>query len=172
MASETVRSVYISGLRNAHAFEQQALQVMERQVERVEHYPEMEQALRRHIEETKLQRQRLEEALSSFGESPSGIKESVMGLFGNMAALAHTPAQDEILKNTFANHAVEAYEIAAYKSLLVMAETAGHSASLPAFRQSLGEEERMAQEMSELAEPITKRYLSLTAAGEGASAKI
>lgn len=172
MTSETVQSIYITSLRNAHALEEQALQVMERQVERVEHYPEMEQALRLHIEETKLQRQRIEEALSSFGESTSSLKETVMGLFGNMAAIAHSPAQDEILKNTFANHALENYEIAAYKSLLVVAEAAGHAPSLSGFRQSLSEEQAMAQKMSDLAEPITRRYLALTAQGQSASAKI
>ena len=78
-----------------------------------------------------------------------------MGLMGSMAALAHMPAQDEILKNAFANSAVEAYEIAAYTSLLTIAEAAGDHASIPAFRQSLAEEEAMAARIRSMADAIT-----------------
>jgi len=54
------RSIYVTALKNTHALEMQALQIMERQVERLERYPEMDAALRRHIEETHGQRDRLE----------------------------------------------------------------------------------------------------------------
>ena len=141
---------------------------MERQVERLQRYPEMEAALRRHIEETHGQRDRLEEALSSFSESPSALKEGFLGFVGNMMALGHTPAQDEILKNTFANHAFENFEIAAYTSLLTIAEAAGQSGHLSGFQQSLREEQGMAQKVAELIQPTTLRYIELSAAGEKA----
>lgn len=172
MASEDIRSVYATALRNTHALETEALQVMQRQVERLESYPEVRQALTQHIEETKQQQDRLEQALSSLGESPSAVKEAVMGLMGNVAAMAHIPAQDEILKNTFANSAVEAYEIAAYKSLLTIAEAAGDQASIPAFRQSLAEEEAMAERIKGMADAITRKYLALTTQGDASAAKI
>jgi ferritin-like metal-binding protein YciE len=167
--SETARSIYVTALRNTHALEEQALQIMERQVERLQNYPEMERILRTHIEETHGQRRRLEEALSSLNESPSAVKEAVLGLVGNVAALAHAPAQDEILKNAFANHAFENYEIAAYKSLIAIAEGSGHSGSLTGFRQSLQEEERTAQLIRDSIEPITRKYMMLTEQGEKAS---
>ena len=162
------RDIYVTALRNTHALELQALQIMERQVERLERYPDMEAALRQHIEETHSQRDRLEEALSGLASSPSTVKESVLGFVGNMMALGHTPAQDEILKNAFANQAFENFEIAAYRSLLVLADAAGQGAHTSAFKQSLGEEERMAQRVADLVQPITKTYLSLTLAGEKA----
>ncbi len=64
------REIYVTALKNTHALEMQALQIMERQVERLQRYPEMEAALRRHIEETHGQRTRIEEALHSLSESP------------------------------------------------------------------------------------------------------
>ncbi len=166
MASDA-REIYVTALKNTHALEMQALQIMERQVERLQRYPEMEQALRRHIEETHGQRDRLEEALQSLGESHSAIKEGVLGFVGNMMALGHTPAQDEILKNAFANHAFENFEIAAYTSLLTIGEAAGQS-SLTGFQQSLREEEAMAKTVRELVGPTTRRYIELTTAGEKA----
>jgi ferritin-like metal-binding protein YciE len=171
MPSETVRLIFITALRNTHALEQEALQIMERQVERIQNYPEVKQMLSRHIEETHGQRRRIEEVLSALGESTSTLKETVLGFVGNLAALAHLPAQDEILKNTFANHAFENYEIAAYKSLIAIAEAAGH-ANLSGFQQSLKEEQAMAQWLSENVEPITRQYLTLSQEGTGANAKL
>ncbi|WP_183569291.1 ferritin-like domain-containing protein [Methylorubrum rhodinum] len=159
------QSIYVTALKNTHAIEMQALQIMERQVERLEHYPEMEAALRRHIEETHGQRTRLEEALQSLGDSPSALKEGFLGFVGNMMALGHTPAQDEILKNSYANHAFENFEIAAYESLLTIGEVAGQSGHLSAFQQSLSEEQAMAQTVRELIKPTTRRYLELSLAG-------
>jgi ferritin-like metal-binding protein YciE len=162
------RSIYVTALRNTHALELQALQIMDRQVERLQNYPDMERALRRHIEETHGQRDRLEDALRTLDAGPSTVKETVLGFVGNMMALGHTPAQDEILKNAFANQAFENFEIAAYRSLLTLADEAGESAHISGLRQSLQEEEAMAKTVSDLVEPTTRRYLSLTLAGQKA----
>ena len=167
MALDT-RSIYVTALKNTHALELQALQIMERQVERLQHYPEMEAALRRHIQETHGQRDRLEEALTSLNQGPSVIKEGFLGFVGNMMALGHVPAQDEILKNTFANHAFENFEIAAYTSLLTIADAAGQGAHRTALEQSLKEEQAMAKKVADLIQPTTQRYLELSAAGEKA----
>lgn len=164
-----VKETYVTALKNTHALEAEALQAMERQVERLSHYPELETMLRQHIEETKRQRERLEAALDAQGESPSAVKETFLAFAGNAAALLHTPAQDEILKNLYADHAIEAYEIAAYRSLIAIAERAGDTASIGAFRQSLAEEEAMAKRVADEIEPITRRYLELTLSGREAS---
>lgn len=163
--AEDIRSLYVTALKNTHALELQALQIMERQVERLERYPDMEAALRRHITETHGQRDRLDEALAAMSESPSALKEGVLGFVGNMAALAHAPAQDEILKNAFANRAFENYEAAAYDALITLAEAAGQGARLPAFEMSLKEELAMAQKMADLVRPTTRRYVELTLGG-------
>ena len=163
------RAIYITALKNTHALELQALQIMERQVERLENYPDMEAALRRHIKETHGQRDRLEEALASLSESPSALKEGFLGFVGNMMALGHVPAQDEILKNAFANQAFENFEIAAYTSLLTIGEAAGQAAHQAAFTLSLREEEGMAKAVADLVAPTTKRYLERTLRGETAS---
>ena len=167
MADSNPRELYTRALKNTHALEQQALSIMERQVERLESYPEMEQALRRHIEETHGQRARLEELLNDMGEKPSGLKEGVMGFVGNMASLTHAAAGDEILKDTYANHAFENFEIASYKSLLVIAEVAGER-STAGLQQSLREEQGFAQFIYDNIEPITRKYAGLAISGEKA----
>src|SRR5688572_18769351 len=44
--------IFVTGLRNAHAMEHQALSIMKPQVSRIENYPEVAQRLQQHITET------------------------------------------------------------------------------------------------------------------------
>jgi ferritin-like metal-binding protein YciE len=158
-SSDAVQTIFITGLQNAHALEKEAVQLMERQIERLQHYPEMEQLLRTHLQETQGQIERLQEILHSFGEDRSLLKDVATQFMGNMAAVAHVPMQDEILKNTFANHAFENFEIAAYKSLITVAEAAGHSSHVGALQQNLREEEKTARAIYDQIETITAKYL-------------
>ena len=167
MAS-TVQDIYLTGLRNAHALEAQADQLLSRQVERIESYPAMRQRLQQHIEETRRQSKRLEQILGAHGTSESTLKDLATGFMGNMAALAHAPMQDEILKNTFANYAFEHFEIASYRSLLTMAEMAGDSASPKLLQESLNEEIRMAKWIEDNLDATTRKYMQLPASGEQA----
>jgi ferritin-like metal-binding protein YciE len=160
--------IFITALKNTHAMELQAIEIMQRQVDRIENYPELRAALEAHIRETEMQRDRLEAAMAMYDESPSTLKEGVLGLVGNLAALAHAPAQDEVVKNNLANHAFENYEIAAYETLLTMAREAGHTAVDP-FEQSLAEEERMATTVRRMIPEVTRKYVMLTASGEKGS---
>ena len=162
------RDLYVTGLVNAHALENQAVSLLSRQVERLENYPEMSAMLQRHIKESEVQAQRLDQILESLGTSSSTLKDMTTKLSGNLAAMAHMPMGDEVLKNTFANVAFEHFEIAAYRSLLVMAELAGDTSGPALLKQSLSEEERMAQWISDNIDSTTRRYAQLEAAGEKA----
>ncbi len=164
-SNETVKNVFITGLQNAHALEKEALQLMQRQVERFENYPEMSDLLRRHIAETEGQVRRLDEMLHTFGEDRSLLKDMATQFMANMAAAGHMPMADEVLKNTFANHAFENFEIASYKSLIAMAEAAGHQRFVPALQETLREEEKTAQAIYDMIEPITQKYLMREAQG-------
>jgi ferritin-like metal-binding protein YciE len=167
-SNETVKNIFITGLQNAHALEKEALQLMQRQVERFEHYPEMSDLLRTHIRETEGQLRRLDEMLHNFGEDRSLLKDMATQFMANMAAAGHMPMADEVLKNTFANHAFENFEIASYKSLITMAEAAGHQRFVPALQETLREEEKTAQLIRDMIEPITRKYLMREAEGKKA----
>ncbi len=160
-SSDAAMDTYISGLKNAHALEKQAIQLMERQVERIESYPEIEQLLRGHIRETEGQIQRLDEILHSFGEDRSLLKDLATQITGNLGAIAHSVMPDEILKNHFANHAFENFEIASYESLIAMAEATGHSQHVSSLRATLGEEEKMARTLREMTPELSLKYMRL-----------
>jgi ferritin-like metal-binding protein YciE len=160
-SSDAAMDTYISGLKNAHALEKQAIQLMERQVERIENYPEVEQLLRTHIRETEGQIRRLDEMLHSFGEDRSLLKDMATQVSANLAAIGHAIMPDEILKNHFANHAFENFEIASYESLIAMAEATGHSQHVSGLRATLGEEEKMARTLREMTPELSLKYMRL-----------
>ena len=155
----TVKELFIVGLRNAHAMETQAREMLERQSGRLDDYPEVKLKVVSHLEETKQQIMRLDECLKGMGETSSTMKDTVQSFMGNMAAMAHTAAEDEILKNTFANNAFENFEIAAYKSLLAMCDAAGANSCKTPLQNSLREEEQMATWISNNVEKVTKLFI-------------
>jgi ferritin-like metal-binding protein YciE len=169
MERDVVRSVYLAGLRDAHAVEHQALALMDRQLDHLENYPEVEQRLRAHRAETEQQIARLDEILDGLGESHSVVKDAALGLAGNLAALGHVFAPDAIIKNSMANFAFENFEVASYKGLIAVAETGGFSSAIPLLDASLKEELAMAQFCDEALPGIVQKYLRLRSAGETAS---
>jgi ferritin-like metal-binding protein YciE len=168
MAS-TATEIYVSGLVNAHALEQQAAQILQRQLERLENYPEMEARIREHIAESHTQQRRVADLLQDLGTSNSSMKDFGLGLLGNLAAMAHVPASDEVVKNTFANYAFEHYEIATYRTLIAMARAAGADAHIPVLQTCLEEEQAMAEWISDHLEDTGLTYLRRETAGEVAS---
>src|SRR3954447_26886521 len=95
--------LFITGLRNQHAVENQAVSLLSRQVERLENYPEMEARMRQHIDESKIQAQRIEELLSKFGETHSALKDAGLSFMGNMAAMVHHVSPGEVMHTTFSD---------------------------------------------------------------------
>ncbi|MGK9055513.1 ferritin-like domain-containing protein [Neorhizobium petrolearium] len=168
MADNETRDVFIVGLRNAHAMENQALSIMKPQLQRIENYPEVAAKLEQHISETEGQIGRLEEILSGLNEDHSTLKDVALSFSGSMAALGHTMAGDEILKNSFANFAFENFEIAAYKSLLTIAEAGGYGAAMTGLQANLSEEKAMAEWLDNNLAALTTKFLSLREAGEKA----
>jgi len=157
--TNAARDTFIVGLRNAHAMEIQARELMERQSERLDEYPEVKTKLAAHLQETNEQLKRLERCLESCGESTSTLKDTAQSVLANMQAMAHATAGDEILKNTFANNAFENFEIAAYKSLLALCDSAGVSGAKAELEASLKEEQRMAAWIDSNVEKVTREFL-------------
>ncbi|MEH6774044.1 MAG: ferritin-like domain-containing protein [Cereibacter changlensis] len=164
----TAHDVYVAGLKNAHAMENQALSIMQPQLNRLEHYQEVAAMLDRHIRETEGQIARLDEILAGLNESASGLKDTMLSFSGTMAALTHSTAPDEILKNSLANFAFENFEIAAYTSLITSARLSGASSAIPLLEQNLEEERRMAAWIHDNLPAVTEQYVARKAAGQRA----
>lgn len=169
MNEDTIRHMFVVGLRDAHAVEHQALGIMDRQIEHLAQYTEVEARLRAHRGETERQIERLDSILADFDESPSAIKDAALKLGGSVAALAHALAPDEIIKNSLANYAFENYEAASYKALIAMARAGGFDAAIPKLEESLQEELAMVTFLDEMLPLVINKFLALRGQGEQAS---
>ncbi|MDZ4089277.1 MAG: ferritin-like domain-containing protein [Tabrizicola sp.] len=166
--NEATRALFITGLRNAHAMENQALSVIDAQLGRLESYPEMIAMLQQHRRETEGQIARLDQIFLGLGESASTLKDTVLSAMGSMQAMGHALAGDEILKNHMADYMFEHFEIAAYTSLITMAQAMGHTSALPLLQQNLDEEQRFQQMLIESLPRVTEQFLSRIASGQKA----
>lgn len=158
--SEKARDVFILGLRNQHAVEHQAIELLQRQIDRLEHYPDLSQRMVEHVKESQNQAERLEQLLRPYDSSHSSTKDATMSLMGNLAALGHVFAADEVVKNSFANLAFENYEIASYHALITLAELCGDSQAAAVLNQSLEEERAMAQFVERHIDPTIRLYIA------------
>jgi ferritin-like metal-binding protein YciE len=165
MQNETLKNIFVTGLRNAHAMESQAESLLNRQIERLDSFPDLKARMQAHLQETRTQQSRLDQILADLGESGSTMKDSALSFLGNLAAAAHMPAQDEVLKNSLASFAFENYETAAYKSLITVAEQVGAQNAIAPLKQSCSEEEAMAQFLQNNLDSVTKRYMQMSATG-------
>jgi ferritin-like metal-binding protein YciE len=159
--NSAVNSAFLDGLRNAHAMELEAAQLLQRQIERSGDFPELQERLKSHLAETRRHEERLDKIFRSKGQSSSSFKDATMSIMGNLAAAAHMPASDEILKNAFASVAFENFEAAAYTSLITLAELEGASEAAGLLRQTLAEEQAMADWLARRIDGVTRRYIEL-----------
>jgi ferritin-like metal-binding protein YciE len=161
--AETERDFFVTGLRNAHAMEMQARELMERQIDRTQDYPELRTRLQQHLVETTSQLERLESVLKEMGESSSTLKDTALSMMGNFSAMMHAASSDEIIKNMLANNMFENFEIGTYKSLIAMCGRVGTPQAETLLRSSLTEEENMARWVDEHIEPVTLAFLARVA---------
>ena len=167
-SSDQAKQSYIMGIQSAHALEKQATQLINRQLERIESYPEVAAILRQHGAETDAQIQRLDGILQELGSSPSAIKDLATEMSGNMAALMHSVMSDEVMKNHFANVAFEAFEQATYRSLIAMAQATGFQHHVAIYEQTLREEEKTFSTLLSMTDQLTVKFMQLSLSGEQA----
>ena len=168
MAETDIKSIYTTSLQNTHALEQQGLQQIEHQLAGLGQYPQYKSTLEGHKATITRQMERLDRALTAVGASKSLFKEGVTGVAGKIGAAVHATAQDETLKNLFAGYAFQYDQVAAYKSLAVIAESAGYPDAASEFRTSMEEEKKAADVIDGLIEGVTREYLKLATSGRKA----
>ena len=134
---------YLTGLRNQHAVETQAIGTIQNQLGRMTEYPDLHAKMQEDKERSTMQAARLDDLLAKYGTSKSLAKEAVTGAVATVAGFTHIGAGDEVLKNVLAAVGFKAYEIGSYKVLLALADAAGASGDSPVLEQSMKEEQEM-----------------------------
>jgi len=159
MAETEIHDMFVIGLRNAHAMENEALSMMRPQLPRMDRYPEVAAKLEQHISETQDQIIRLEHILEELDENYLSVNDMVLSFNGATAVMSHAGMGDAVLKDAFADFAFENYEIAAYKSLLTIADAGNFREAKDALQASLAEEQSMARWLDDNLPLVTQKFL-------------
>lgn len=157
-------------LRDAYAMEKQALEMCERQSERIENYPELKQRVAQHVMETKGQIARLDRCFEILGEKPSAVKSTIGWIMGNMQAAGGMLMPDEIIKGSMASYVFENLEIASYTVLIAAAEANGQHEIAKICGEILQQEVAMADWLRHHLSDTTRKFLDLDAANQRAKA--
>jgi ferritin-like metal-binding protein YciE len=150
----------VDWLRDAHAMEKHAEQVLSNTASRIENYPELRTQIERHLQETRRQADLVRRCLERHNGSTSTVKDTAGRVIGFAQAMSGLFAEDEIVKASMGSYVFEAMEIAAYRSLIAAAEACGDQETKRVCEGILREEEAMAHWLDEHLPGITRKYLA------------
>lgn len=153
------RDHLIDWLRDAHAMEQQAEQMLSAQKSRLENYPKLRTRIEKHIEETQGQKAILEQTLSRLDAEPSTLKDMGGKLMAFGQAVGGMAVSDEVIKGAMAGYVFENVEIAAYTVLIAAAKSVGDVETQRACEQILPQEIAMAEWLKEHLPELTQAFL-------------
>jgi ferritin-like metal-binding protein YciE len=161
-------SELMNWLRDAHAMEMQAIQILGNQARRIESYPELRNRILEHLEETEAQAEMLERCIERRGTTSSVLKDRAAAFLGNVQALGGAFFGDEVVKGAITSYTFEHLEIAAYRSLIGAAEEFGDDDTARICSEILRQEEAMAGWLERQLPELTRQYLRRVRAGEPA----
>lgn len=160
-----VESTFLGWLRDAHAMEQQAEQMLERTADRLENYPELKTKLDQHLRQTRRHADLVRGCIDRHNGGTSTVKDTAASMLGFAQAASGLFVGDEVVKASMAALAFEEGEIAAYKTLITAAERCGDAETRRVCEGILREEEEMAAWLDQQLPAITRKYLSLMETG-------
>src|ERR671914_2166365 len=147
MPLETIEEQLVKHLTDVHSIEEQALQQM-RVAPRLARDPELAQAFREHIGETKEHERRVRARLEARGADPSKVKDIVARAGGVGMVLFARSQPDSPGKLTAHAFSYEHMEVAAYDLLALVAERAGDAETASVARAIREEESAMADRLA------------------------
>ena len=159
-----IMEIYLTGLRNQHAVETQAIGTIQNELPRMKAYPDLHAKMQDDKERSTQQAARLDELLEKHGTKKSLAKEAVTGAVATIAGFAHATSGDDVLKNVLAAVGYKAYEIGSYKVLLTLADAAGASDDKAVLERSMKEEQEIGDWLGEHLPALTTAYLERQAA--------
>ena len=169
MTPKNLQDLYVHELRDLYSAESQLVDALPTMAEKASS-PELQQAFRTHLEETKRQKERLERIFERMDERPSGqtcqgmkglVKEA-KDLISDADSFFGSDAPPEVLDAGLITAAqrVEHYEIAGYGAVATYAEMLGRQEDHDLLGQTLEEEKTTDEKLKRLA----KESINLEAA--------
>jgi ferritin-like metal-binding protein YciE len=154
MKLESLKDLYLEQLKDLYSAETQLVDALPKMAE-ASHSPELKNAFREHLNQTRQHVDRLEQVFKKLGLSPKGETcEGMKGLVKEGEAMMKMKGEPEVLDAGLiaAAQRVEHYEIAGYGTVRTYAELLGEADAVRLFERTLQEEEEADEKLTEIAE--------------------
>ena len=156
MKLKTLRDLYVEEMKDLYSAEKQILKALPKMAKAATS-AELKAAFTRHVEETKVQVERLETIFEQLGKKPTGKTcKAMQGLVAEGEELIEEEATPEVLDAGLISAAqrVEHYEMAGYGSVRTYAKTLGETEAAELLQQTLDEEGATDKKLTALAETL------------------
>ncbi|MEO5894963.1 MAG: ferritin-like domain-containing protein [Vicinamibacterales bacterium] len=150
----TLKDAFLDELRDAYDAEKQVLKALPRMVKAATS-EELRTAFGNHLEETRNQVGRLEQAFATLGEKVRGKHcDGVAGIIEEGKSVMEEDFDDETMDACLiaAGQRVEHYEMAAYGTLVAWAQALGHDEVAALLEETLNEEKAADEKLTAIAE--------------------
>lgn len=150
----TVDELFVHELQDLYSAEEQLVQALTKMASAAD-TPELRSGFAHHLEQTRHQLRRVEQALNEVGEKPDGtVCQGIQGLIAEgeslMAATYFGPVLDSALID--AARKVEHYEITTYRAAIAKAHDLGFNDAAALLEMNLQEEELTDHRLQQLAQ--------------------
>ena len=153
MPVKSVHDLLLNELRDLYDAEKQLVKALPK-VAKAASSEQLRQAIGEHLQETKGQVQRLEDAFARLGTPARGIRcEAMHGLVEEASQMMEEIQTSQVLDAALIAGAqkVEHYEIAAYGSARALAEACGHQQVAQLLEETLAEEKAADEKLNQIA---------------------
>lgn len=153
---DTVDALFVRDMQELYSIEEQLLPALTRMAVASD-APELRAALAGHLEQTRRQLRRIEQAFLEIGEAPGGeICRGIQGLIAEAEKLMSQTSFGPVLDSALIDIArkVEQYEINAYRSGIARAYELGFDGTAALLEWTLQEEELTDYRLRQLAEGL------------------
>lgn len=141
---EKLRDKLITYLEDAYAMEHQIEENLEHQVKATQKFPDIQAHIQQHLDATKQHKIRMEERLAAYNKKPSGVKDLLSRMTGNMAGALGGTRTDSLAMTARDDYMIEHMEIGSYELLIATAQAFGDTATVHACEANLRDEVLMA----------------------------
>ncbi|MCC6512116.1 MAG: ferritin-like domain-containing protein [Pirellulaceae bacterium] len=158
MALKTLADAFHDELRDVLSAERQLLKALPKMMKKA-HSAELKSAFEKHLAETEVQMERVEQAFEDTGKAAKAKKcEAMAGLIEEASSMMEEEADPEVMDAVLISCAqkVEHYEIATYGTLCTWAKLLGYANAKTLLGQNLDEEERTDKALTKLSTKINQ----------------
>ena len=156
MEMDSLKDLFLDELRDVYHAEGQLLKALPKMAKKAES-PELKTAFETHTEETRLQKERLEEVFELFDEKPkTKVCKGMQGIVEEGKEMMEEDMDPDVMDAGLiaAAQRAEHYEIAVYGTLRTYAQLLGNNQAAKILQQILDEEGATDKKLNKLAEKI------------------